>query len=172
MTSHRPTTTGKTLGQGLGLVTRGSITRRLHRLYCPFFFIPPIPPISPLRAEHPLERVTRTLNLFAMRPTYHSPNRAHASAPRRAWSLCPEIPTVSDPAREFLCGATHSVLCPLWLNRRQSLFEDGSARVRPPPYPNILSILHLPPRHCRGHEAGTRGHPPYLCAKNMSGKGG
>ena len=23
------------------------------------FFIPPIPPISPLRAEHPLERVTR-----------------------------------------------------------------------------------------------------------------
>ena len=53
----------KIWGQGLGLVTRGSITRRLHRLYCPFFSIPPIPPISPLRAEHPLERVTRIHHL-------------------------------------------------------------------------------------------------------------
>ena len=46
-------------GLGLGLVTHGSITRRLHRLYCPFFVLPTIPTISPLRAEHPLERVTR-----------------------------------------------------------------------------------------------------------------
>ena len=36
----------------------GSIMRR-YTASIALFFIPPIPPISPLRAEHPLERVTR-----------------------------------------------------------------------------------------------------------------
>ena len=87
-------------GQGLGLVTRGSITTT-HTAFIALFFIPPIPPISPLRAEHPLERVTRTFycrglrlaeKTLSYRRTYthcrssHGPNRTRA---RRGVGLPP-----------------------------------------------------------------------------------
>ena len=55
-------------GQGLGLVTRGSITRRYTASIALFF----IPPISPLRAEHPLERVTRIMILIPIECVYSS----------------------------------------------------------------------------------------------------
>ena len=105
-------------GQGLGLVTRGSITTT-HTAFIALFFIPPIPPISPLRAEHPLERVTRTFycrglrlaeKTLSYRRTYthcrssHGPNRTRAR--RGTWGGSAATPLVLDLFKNLLLVAS------------------------------------------------------------------